>query len=95
MSIGLSAPALLFTAGAPAQEVGAIVVWGADDWDQCTVPAPNENFVAASHGGDHVLGLKADGSVVAWGRNSQGQCNVPSPNSRRCARRRTPIGWGG
>jgi alpha-tubulin suppressor-like RCC1 family protein len=32
-------------------------------------------------GGDHSLGLKADGSIVAWGDNILDQNNVPSPNT--------------
>lgn len=54
---------------------------------QLNVPAPNSNFVAVSAGGgagaggDHSLGLKADGSIVGWGDNTYGQCTVPGPNT--------------
>ena len=37
--------------------------------------------MAVAGGGDHSLGLKADGSIVAWGRNNHGQCDVPAPNT--------------
>jgi alpha-tubulin suppressor-like RCC1 family protein len=45
------------------------------------VPAPNKSFIAIAAGGNHSLGLKADGTVVGWGNNIYGQCTMPSPNS--------------
>ena len=44
-----------------------------------TAPAPAATLAG---GGEHSLGVKADGSVAAWGRNDIGQCNVP-PNLGR------------
>ena len=35
-----------------------------------------ENIVAIASGGQHVIGLKADGTVVAVGDNNFGQCDV-------------------
>jgi len=48
---------------------------------QCNVPTPDSGFVAFVAGGNHSLGLKADGSIVAWEVNNQSQCDVPPPNS--------------
>jgi hypothetical protein len=56
------------------------VAWGNNEYGQCDVPLPNEDFVAIAGGGTHNLGLKADGSIVAWGFNGYGQCDVPAPN---------------
>jgi len=60
---------------------GSIVAWGANEWGQSDVPAPNTGFVGAAAGGYHSLGFKADGSIVAWGNNEWGQCSVPAPNA--------------
>jgi len=60
---------------------GSVVAWGANAYGQCTVPAPNEDFVAISGGFSHSVGLKGDGSIVAWGNNDGYQCNVPLPNT--------------
>ncbi|NIP24893.1 MAG: hypothetical protein GWN67_26095 [Phycisphaerae bacterium] len=57
-----------------------VVVWGSNTDGQCSVPLPNEDFVAVCAGDYHNLGLKADGSIVAWGRNDLGQCDLPLPN---------------
>lgn len=59
---------------------GSVIAWGSNEFGQCDVPEPNQDFVAISAGLFHSMGLKADGSVVAWGRNDYGQCNVPEPN---------------
>ncbi len=67
-------------APAGAQDPGAIVAWGHNDYGQCNVPAPNGGFVAVAAGLFHSLGVKADGSLVSWGWNEYGQCNVPAPN---------------
>ena len=58
-----------------------IVAWGANDVGQCTVPYPNNGFIAIAARGFHSLGLRNDGSISAWGLNGYGQCDVPSPNS--------------
>ena len=61
---------------------GKIVAWGANDSGQTNVPAPDTGYIAVTGGGDHSLGLKADGSVVAWGCGAPynfGQCTVPDP----------------
>ncbi len=55
--------------------------WGWNFYGQLNVPAPNADFVALVGGGEHSLGLKADGSIVAWGWNRAGQCDVPTPNT--------------
>jgi len=60
---------------------GSIVAWGDDSHGECTLPAPNADFVALSAGYDHSLGLKDDGSIVGWGQNDIGMCNVPAPNA--------------
>ncbi len=60
---------------------GSILVWGHDLYGQCSVPEPNEEFIAVAAGGFHNLGLKSDGSIVAWGHNEFGQCEVPEPNT--------------
>jgi hypothetical protein len=57
------------------------VAWGNNEWGQCDVPEPNIDFMAASGGGIHSLGLKADGFIVTWGDCSADLCNVPEPNS--------------
>ncbi|HSG27371.1 MAG TPA: FlgD immunoglobulin-like domain containing protein, partial [Candidatus Krumholzibacterium sp.] len=59
---------------------GSVVVWGRNDYGECVVPEPNQDFIAISGGYTHCMGLKADGSVVVWGNNLYGQCNVPEPN---------------
>jgi hypothetical protein len=64
---------------------GAIVGWG----EQVFGADLSGGFVAVAAGGNHSLGLKADGSIVAWGCGTDsygkswdyGQCNVPAPNS--------------
>ena len=66
--------------GVPAlgQDDGAIVGWG----DRVVVPqSALSGLIGVAAGGDHSLGLKADGSIAAWGWNDYGQCNVPAPNS--------------
>ena len=57
------------------------MAWGYNTYGQTNVPAPNTGFVAVAAGGNHSLGLKADGSIVAWGWNYYGQTNVPAPNT--------------
>ncbi|MCK4343508.1 MAG: hypothetical protein KAY37_17480, partial [Phycisphaerae bacterium] len=58
---------------------GSIVGWGG----QVFGVDLSADFVAVAGGGNHSLGLKADGSIVAWGRNGYygSQCNVPAPNT--------------
>ena len=60
---------------------GTIVAWGINDFGQCEVPTPNEDFIAVAAGQWHSLGLKTDGTIVAWGDNIFGQCDVPAPNA--------------
>jgi alpha-tubulin suppressor-like RCC1 family protein len=57
---------------------GAIVGWGAQ-----VIVAQSElaGVTAVAGGGQHSLGLKADGSIVAWGANYYGLGAVPPPNS--------------
>ena len=59
---------------------GSILAWGDNYYGQCSVPEPNQNFVAVSSGDIHVLALKTNGSIVAWGDNTYGQCRIPYPN---------------
>lgn len=56
---------------------GSIVVWGADDYLQRTVPEPNQSFVQLAAGYAHTVALNATGTVFAWGWNEYGQCVVP------------------
>ncbi len=56
------------------------MAWGWNDYGQCNVPSPNEDFIAVAGGYGHSLGLKSDSTIVAWGNNGYSQCNVPSPN---------------
>jgi hypothetical protein len=66
----------------PLSGLGYIAAWGLNDYGQCNVPSPNNNFIDIARGcSHHSLGLKANGSIVAWGYNGAGQCNVPSPNN--------------
>jgi hypothetical protein len=58
-----------------------VIAWGLNSSGECTVPAPNAEFITVAGGGYHNLGLKANGTIVAWGSNSYGQCTVSSPNS--------------
>ena len=37
---------------------GSIVAWGRNDYGQCDVPSPNQDFVAVAGGWPHSLGLK-------------------------------------
>jgi len=60
---------------------GTIVAWGSNNEGQCSVPAPNADFVAVAAGPAHNLGLRSDGTVAAWGENYHGACDVPEPNS--------------
>ena len=60
---------------------GAVLAWGMCWTDNCTVPPPNEGFVAVACGANHSLGLEAGGSIVAWGSGQLGQCSVPEPNA--------------
>ncbi len=65
---------LLAAAAARAQdEYGSTVGWGR----QVVGGDLSEGFAAVAAGGNHGLGLKADGSIVAWGWNTYGQCDVP------------------
>jgi alpha-tubulin suppressor-like RCC1 family protein len=54
-----------------------LVAWGTNLYGQTSIPLSLTNVTAVAAGGEHNLGLKADGTVVAWGRNSNGQTNVP------------------
>ncbi len=56
-----------------------------------TRPDPNSGFVAVAAGGNHSLGLRADGSIAVWGHNYYGQLDVPAPNSGFVA---VAAGWG-
>jgi hypothetical protein len=60
---------------------GEVVAIGLNQYGQCDIPAPNDEFIAVSGGFQHSLGLKSDGTIVAWGWNAYGQCSVPSPNT--------------
>jgi hypothetical protein len=64
----------LALAEAPA---GSIIGWG----DQVVVAGLSGPFTQVAAGGEHSLGLRADGSIVAWGLNDYGQANVPAPNA--------------
>jgi len=75
-------PTFSATSTPTALQTGSIVAWGSNNFGECDVPEPNENFIKIAAAGEaHSLGLKSDGSVVAWGRNLYGACDVPSPNS--------------
>ena len=52
---------------------GSIAAWGANNYGQCEVPAPNTSFVAVAAGWAHSLGLRVDGSIMAWGYNGNGE----------------------
>jgi hypothetical protein len=69
------------TVDCPPAVTGSIVAWGMNDYGECDVPPPNEDFVSIAAGYCHSLGLRPDGSIVAWGCNDYGQCDVPEPNS--------------
>jgi alpha-tubulin suppressor-like RCC1 family protein len=62
-----------------------IMAWGSNADQGCSIPPPNNGFVAMSGGIYHNLGLKADGSIVTWGNRhkvyDRGQFDVPAPNS--------------
>jgi len=60
---------------------GSIVPWGANQYEQLNVRAPNAGYVALAAGWDFSLGLRADGSIEGWGDNDSGQCNALWPNS--------------
>ncbi|MDD1720126.1 MAG: hypothetical protein LUQ25_08715, partial [Methanoregulaceae archaeon] len=68
---------IVLIASAVAVEPGMIVAWGSNEYGQCDVPGPNQDFIAIAGGMWHSLALRADGSVVAWGGNTSGQCDVP------------------
>ncbi|MSR33540.1 MAG: hypothetical protein EXS12_01840 [Phycisphaerales bacterium] len=57
---------------------GAVLAWGYNYHDQCTIPAAAQSGVTAIAGGDHHTIALQDGSVLAWGRNYEGQCTVPA-----------------
>jgi alpha-tubulin suppressor-like RCC1 family protein len=61
---------------------GSIAAWGWNTYGQCSIPSPNNDFVAVAAGvGSHSLGLKSNGTIKAWGWNEYGQCSVPTPNT--------------
>ena len=72
---------LLSTGVAYGQSGGVIRAWGNNIDDECEVPTPNGDFVAASGGHSHSLGLKTDGTIVVWGNNWDGRYDVPEPNA--------------
>jgi alpha-tubulin suppressor-like RCC1 family protein len=47
---------------------------------ECTVPAPNTNFVAVAAGGGQSMGLKSDGRIIVWGEYAE-SFPVPEPNA--------------
>ena len=57
---------------------GGIVVWGYNNYGQCSVPADLTDAAAFALGTYHGLALRSDGTVQAWGYNGYGQCNVPA-----------------
>jgi hypothetical protein len=59
---------------------GSIIAWGGNEYGQCIVPTPNEDFIAIGAGSGHSLGLKSDGTIVAWGFNFYYQLEVPEPD---------------
>jgi hypothetical protein len=63
------------------QLTASIIGWGENGYDQCTAPAPNEDFIALAAGRYHSLGIKSDGTVIAWYYSWEGQCLVPEPNA--------------
>ncbi|PKM87338.1 MAG: hypothetical protein CVU87_09770 [Firmicutes bacterium HGW-Firmicutes-12] len=57
---------------------GSIVVWGDDEYGQCSnAPTGLTGIKAIAAGENHVLALKEDGTVVSWGDNRNGQCDIP------------------
>ncbi len=63
----ISAAGLFITCG-KSQSIlsqGPIAAWGYNGSGQCDVPSPNSGFIAVAAGGDHSLGLRADGSIAA------------------------------
>jgi hypothetical protein len=88
---GFSLVLICGTGAAADQPSGPLVGWG----DQVVGGNLSGGFVALAGGGQHSLGLKADGSIVAWGDNTYGQCNVPIPNAGfrgRCGGQRPQSG---
>lgn len=62
-----------------ADQPGAVVAWGVNNFGQATVPSSATNVVAVAAGWSHSLALRDDGTVVAWGSNGgPGQTNVPA-----------------
>jgi len=72
---------IYYNSGTGVGAEGAIAGWGSCGAGQCSVPAPNADFVAIDAGWAHSLGLKSDGTIVACGSNTYGQCDVPAPNA--------------
>ncbi|MGA1223883.1 MAG: MopE-related protein, partial [Phycisphaerales bacterium] len=52
--------------------------WGSNANGQLRVPTNAGTLTKVSGGGEHALGLRADGTVVAWGANQLNQSSVPS-----------------
>ncbi|MEY5032647.1 MAG: hypothetical protein RL354_1678, partial [Planctomycetota bacterium] len=54
-----------------------IASWGSNAFGQCRVPATTHIFKSIVGGGDHAVGILADGTLVAWGAGQFGQTQVP------------------
>ncbi|MHB1461647.1 MAG: hypothetical protein ACYC1M_10230 [Armatimonadota bacterium] len=59
---------------------GSISCWGNNEYGQCDVPLPNQDFVDIAASAKHSIAVKSDGSVHIWGYNVDGRCTQPYPN---------------
>ena len=62
------------------KSVGTAAAFGANDADQCNVPASPDGvmYTQAAAGRFHTVFLKSDGTAAAFGGNDCGQCNIPA-----------------
>ncbi len=84
ISILLTLCALFFAMGSAkgmAATPGSILAWGSNNYGQCNLPSPNENFLTVAGGQYHSLALKQDGSVLVFGDTGDNKGAIPSPNS--------------
>jgi alpha-tubulin suppressor-like RCC1 family protein len=81
-SLGLGIDFSLYAWAWGSNQFGQLGLGGLTDTDPHPIPAllaPPTGWVAVAAGGNHSLGLQADGSLWAWGWNFDGQLGLGGP----------------